>query len=499
MWTGTSGVAVGNDGKQAIDNPDGDSNGTSDMTKDTASFKAFDWTTYPERLQAAGIDWKLYQEYDNFSDNPLAYFKQFRNLDKNSLLYKRGRAWAPGANADNVTKSYGEFQIAEMERDIKAGHLPPVSWIVTSTMLSEHPAGSSPAYGEIFVSNLLAMLARHPEIWSKSVLFINYDENDGFFDHMPLPIPAIGPEMGKTTVAATGEIYHGVPFGLGPRVPMLIISPWTKGGFVDSELFDHSSVLRFLEVRFGVKEPNITRWRRAVCGDLTSAFDFANPHAPWDVKLPNTSTYGHQVKAAADLPAVAPVYGAPMPRQEEGQRPARPLAYDLLCDAKIDGKDLVIRLQNHGKIGACFFAYAEALSDGPWFYTVGPGKSVEDRIPAGNGPFHFTVHGPNGFFREYRGKGQTAILKAELARDGEGVVLRLTNGGNDQIFTVEDGYARGSRRKVPVARQQTVTSRWDIADHDHWYDLKLSAGDQSWRFSGHIETGKVSRSDPALG
>ena len=498
LWSGTSGLAVGDDGKQAIDNPDGESNSTADQTNDTKTFKAFNWTTYPERLEKAGIDWKLYQEYDNFDDNPLAYFKQFRNLDKNSSFYKRARSWSPGANAYNIRKSFGEYLIAEMEDAIKSETLPKVSWIVTSTMLSEHPAGSCPAYGEIFVSKLLTMLAAHPDIWSKTVLFINYDENDGFFDHMPLPIPATAPEIGKSTVAPTDEIYKGVPFGLGPRVPMLIVSPWTKGGFVDSELFDHSSVLRFLEARFAVTESNISPWRRAVCGDLMSAFDFTSSHEAWDFDLPDTSFYSQQIDKSPDLPQIRPVHDAAMPRQEKGQRPARPLPYDLQCNAKVENGRLAVNLQNRGKAGACFIAYAEGRSEGPWFYTVEAGKTLEDRIPIEPGPFHFTIHGPNGLFRSYQG--EEAPLQVELSSEADAVTVKVTNSGaSEQTLVVEDRYAPDTRRAHRVASGKTLSDRWDIAARDHWYDLMLTAGAQSWRFSGHVETGKISRSDPALG
>ncbi len=503
LFSGTSGLAIGNDEKQVIDNPDVESNSTADQNNDTKAFKAFQWTTYAERLEAAGIDWKLYQEYDNFSDNALAYFKQFRGLDQNSSFYKRARSWPPGANVNNIRSSHGEYQIAEMEKDIKAGKLPKVSWIVTSTMLSEHPAGSSPAYGEIFVANLLTMLAAHPDVWSKTVLFINYDENDGFFDHMPLPVPAITAEMGKTTVATTAEIYKGVPMGLGPRVPMLIVSPWTKGGFVDSELFDHTSVLRFLEARFGIKETNISPWRRSVCGDLTSAFDFAQPREVWDFDLPDTSGYAQQIEKAADLPQTKPVHDETMPRQEKGQRLARPLPYKLQCDARIaDGKHLAVSLKNEGAAGAYFIAYAEGESDGPWFYTVEAGKSLDDRIPVKGPHYHFTIHGPNGLFRAYKGEALSAGLHAEFTTDAASgmVALAVTNASAiDQALTVEDRYTSGSARHYQIAAGKTVREQWPIAAHDHWYDLDVSAGAQSWRFSGHVETGKISRSDPALG
>ena len=496
LWTGTSGLAAGNDGKQAIENPD-DSNGTADMDHDTKTFSPFTWTTYAERLEAAGVAWKLYQEYDNFGDNPLAFFRQFRALDKTSSFYKRARAWAAGSNAYNIRKSHGEYLLAEMEEAIKAGKLPQVSWVVTSTMLSEHPAGSSPAYGEIFISNLLAMLAKHPDVWAKTVLFINYDENDGLFDHMPLPVPAISPAMGESTVAAAGEIYHGVPFGLGPRVPMTIVSPWTKGGFVDSELFDHTSVLRFLEARFGIKETNITPWRRAVCGDLTSAFDFSSAHEAWDFDLPDTSFYAQQIDAAQDLPLTKPVYGAPLPHQEKGQRPARPLPYDLDGNARMEAGALAVTLKNRGKAGACFIVYAEGQNEGPWFYTVEAGKTLVDRIALPAGAPHFTLHGPNGLFRSYQGVGG---LSTDLAHTTQSVTLIMTNHGTaEQVVVVEDHYAPGITRTHRIAAGQSIRDLWDITKRDHWYDLALTAGPQSWRFAGHIETGKISRSDPALG
>jgi phospholipase C len=139
-------------------------------------------------------------------------------------------------------------------------------------------------------------LTRNPEVWSRCVFFVTYDENDCFFDHMPPPAPparaADGLSGGLSTVELDGEYHdarhgpsaatpddpaglHGRGFGLGPRVPMLVVSPWSRGGWVNSQVFDHTSVIRFLEARFGVLEPNISAWRREIAGDLTSAFDFA--------------------------------------------------------------------------------------------------------------------------------------------------------------------------------------------------------------------------------
>jgi len=75
----------------------------------------------------------------------------------------------------------------------------------------------------------------------------------------------------------TNEFIDGLPIGPGPRVPMIICSPWTRGGFVDSNSYDHTSMLRFprdLDRRQG---PHVTAWRRSVTGDLTGAFDFERP------------------------------------------------------------------------------------------------------------------------------------------------------------------------------------------------------------------------------
>jgi len=499
LWTGTSGLSAGNDGAQVIANPDDETNGTADPAQDAAKFKPYSWTTYAERLEAAGISWKVFQEYDNFGDNSLAYFQQFRNLNPSSSLYKRGRTWSPGSGKNTGGTSHGEFLVAEMEAAIKAGTLPQVSWVVASAMLSEHPATSSPAYGEIFVSKLLAMLAAHPEVWSKTVLFINYDENDGLFDHMPLPVPAIDPSMGKSTVEAAGEIYHGVPMGVGPRVPMLIVSPWSKGGFVNSELFDHTSVLRFLEARFGVAEPNITPWRRSVCGDLTSAFDFAASAGSWNASLPDTSGYASDIQKAKKLPETKPVYGRPVPRQENGRRLARPLPYDFHVDAKQHTGSIKFEFHNPGAAGVCFIVYAEGEEAGPWFYTVEAGKSLEDFIKLTGADYHFTVRGPNGFFRAYKGNISNTAVHAAFAAEGDAVTLTLTNAGSgEQTVSIADNYAAGMPHSLMVAPGGTASARFDIAPNDHWYDLAVAAGAQSFRFAGHVETGKISRSDPAL-
>ena len=106
---------------------------------------------------------------------------------------------------------------------------------------------------------------------------------DEYFDHA-------APEGSHSQPTPDGRVY-----GPGPRVPLYVISPWSRGGWVNSQVFDHTSVLMFLEKRFGVKEPNISPYRRAVCGDLTSVFNFKTPNV--DV-LPQLG--GKQTRVQAD-------------------------------------------------------------------------------------------------------------------------------------------------------------------------------------------------------
>jgi phospholipase C len=256
LFTGTSGLSVGDDGLQAVSNAD-DANWTGDSGRDKPDFEGAGWVTYAERLQAAGVSWKVYQEYDNFGDNSLAFFANFRGLSPEDILHRRGRAIVPGSTAENAASSDAGYLVEAFAGDVAAGALPQVSWIVAPTRYSEHPE-APPAYGESFTARILDALTAHPEMWAKTALIINYDENDGFFDHMPSPLPATGSLQGKSTIHTRGEDYRGEAVGLGVRVPLLVVSPWTRGGWVSSEIFDRTSVIRFLERRFDVMEPNIS-------------------------------------------------------------------------------------------------------------------------------------------------------------------------------------------------------------------------------------------------
>jgi phospholipase C len=504
LFTGTSGLSVGNDGTQAVANPADEPNETADPANDAPKFKAYGWTTYAERLQAAGIDWRVYQEFDNYGDNALAYFARFRNLDSQSELYRRARSWVPGSDAHNAKESRGEHLVAAFASDVANGRLPQVSWIVAPYIMCEHPT-ACPGYGESLVARLLEALTARPDVFAKTVFILNYDENDGFFDHMPPAVPAIDPSMGKSSVEVTGENYHGEPFGLGPRVPLLIVSPWTKGGFVNSQLFDHTSVIRFLEARFGITEPNITPWRRTVCGDLTSAFDFSNPDVSMPRDLPATDDA--MQRADASCKRAAPVYqttASPV-AQEKGRRRARALPYAFRVGAHLsdDQKSLQLTIENRGTAGAALTLYADGSLAGPWFYTVGSGKSVDDRIALDAVARTYSLFGPNGFLYTI----PVGIAAAGLVASGyfdstsEHLAVELSNNGSEpKLATIAArDYGEMPKRSYRLAPGESREERVPVAANDHWYDIDVRIGEAAWRFAGHGETGRPSMSDPALG
>lgn len=502
LFSGTSGLSVGDARAQAVDNVD-DGNWTADMARDKADFPAVSrWTTYAERLEHAGISWKLYQEYENFGDNSLAFFAQFRGIDKASPLYRRGRAWVEGSSLETAATSQAEHLVAAFARDVAADSLPQVSWIVAPYRYSEHPE-ATPAYGESLTARLVEALVANPAVWAKTALIINYDENDGFFDHIPGPVPAIAREQGLSTIDTRGEAYQGEPVGLGIRVPLLVVSPWSRGGFVNSQVFDHTSVIRFLEQRFGVMEPNISPWRRAVTGDLTSMFDFADPDGSALHALPVIGDYRARVAAQASLAHPAPPAQQALPRQEPGQRPARALPYRLAVEESGQSADWRLTFRNDGAQGAVFQVYDRKGEAGPWTYTVGAESHLDDRLPGlAQGPYRLVVRGPNGFVRELAGEEAPGGVRVTLEEAGDAVILRLANAGAApvRLSLRRLAYDAGSLGEVSLAPGKTRSVRVPIVESHHWYDLLVEGPDGFVRrFAGHVETGKASWSDPAMG
>jgi phospholipase C len=256
------------------------------------------WTTYAERLQAAGVSWKVYQQDDDYGCNMLEQFASFRAAAPGSDLYERGVRPQPE----------GTF-----EDDARNDRLPAVSWIMPTSFQSEHP-DYLPAAGADFVASKIEAIASNPKVWRKTAFILNYDENDGLFDHVPPPTPPAG---------TADEFVQGLPIGGGFRVPAIIVSPWTVGGWVASEAFDHTSALRFLERFTGVEEPNVSDWRRSTFGDLTSAFRFSHGR-PRPPRLPDDTA--EQLEKAKEEVATLPKPTLPgadqsFPHQEKGHRP----------------------------------------------------------------------------------------------------------------------------------------------------------------------------------
>lgn len=407
LFSGSNGLSAGYEGIFNVTNDGVDDNPGADMARDDPNFAGLAWTPYAARLEAAGISWQVYQEYDNFSDNPLGYFACFRKLDPASQAYARARAWVPGSTKENADKTRGEHLVAAFAADVAADRLPQVSWIVAPFPMSEHP-DAPPAYGEVLTARLIAALAANPEVWAKTVFILNYDENDGFFDHVPPPVPPARPGMGASTVDLAGEVYKGEPVGLGPRVPLVVVSPWTRGGFVNSQLSDHTSVIRFLERRFGVIEPNISPWRRAVCGDLLSMFDFdidaeSRRDTAWLHALPTVDRYIGDSDESCRRPAPG-IGHEPMPLQETGRRPARPLPYRVEVSAVRQKGELALRFANRGSAAATFVVARPGHEDGPWHYTVGAGDALFNTWPIPADGLSLAVWGPGGFYGEYDGR-----------------------------------------------------------------------------------------------
>ncbi len=270
----------------------------------TRSSKAghFTWPTMPERLQAKGISWKVYTDPAGGAlDNVLTYFKPYSN--PSSPLAKRGLD--PKYPADFVA-------------DIQHKRLPKVSWILTGLQQTEHPGFSTAREGELAARQVLEALVSQPEIWKKTALFITWDENGGFFDHVKPPTAPKGTPGEYLTVKKLPSAAEGIrgPIGLGFRVPMLVVSPFSRGGLVCSHVFDHTSTLRFLETRFGVEVPNLTKWRRHATGDLTSAFNFAAPPHNGKPSLPNV----RPDKTVCLNPSPIKVPKQPFPKQAPGKR-----------------------------------------------------------------------------------------------------------------------------------------------------------------------------------
>lgn len=436
-------------------------------------------------------------------------------------------------------------------QDVATGRLPTVSWLSAPENFSDHP--SAPWYGAWYVSEVLDILTQNPEVWKKTIFILAYDENDGYYDHVP-PFTAPHSHQPGTGKVSTGidtsvdfvtmdqalerkgfpeKFERECSIGLGFRVPLIIASPWSRGGYVNSQVFDHTSTLQFLE-RFlshktgqTVTESNISDWRRLVCGDLTSAF------RPWKGEtIPSPeflrkdafieSIHRAQFQKLPDnFKALSPdeiaAYNSnPPARQEPGTRPSCALPYQLQVEGHLnkDKKRFEITFANSRQLfgdktaGVPFNvyapgSYASRLQPGKfeavrtWAYGVRAGDTLSDAWPLQEfegGHYHLCVYGPNGFFREFRGDVSDPVI--DVLFDDKGV-LHLSGAGTTVVITDHAyGKARVSKK---VGNSATAIS---LAGSHGWYDFSVAVNGHAGfekRYAGRIETGKDSISDPYMG
>ncbi|HJT73245.1 MAG TPA: alkaline phosphatase family protein, partial [Chitinophaga sp.] len=441
----------------------------------------------------------------------------------------------------------------QFREDVKNKQLPTVSWLVAPENFSDHPG--APWYGAWYISEVLDILTQDPEVWKKTIFILAYDENDGDFDHVPPFVPPHGKDNGLVSEGIDTSVEYVTmeqemrkkgmkeenaresPIGLGYRVPLVVASPWSRGGYVNSEVFDHTSVLQFLEHflthKTGKKivESNISQWRRTICGDLTSVFRPYNGEkldAPAPVERDAFIETIHKAqfkKVPAGFKQLTPEEiavinrnpaDAPhMAKQEEGVRPACALPYELYVDGKKDNGAFRIKftagkeMAGQRAVGAPFHVYY-GFENKVRAYAVAAGDSLTDEWSIdGAGQYQFKVYGPNGFFREFKGyKNDPQIeVKCEYERRGQrftgNVSLLLENHhtASQHIVIKDNAYNTGSKTVVlgPGARK---TVELDLKSSYGWYDLSVEVnGDKEFvrRYAGHVETGAGSFSDPLMG
>ena len=517
---GTAKRAIGND---SWDNPD---------------HTGYTWSSYAERLQAAGRSYRVYQEWDNYGDNSLEYFTTYMNVARKALqftgytklyafYYALETASSTEQQAMLANLANGVSTLTASERtmydgglrrerpgqlaavfkaDVDANRLPAVSYIVAPESQTEHPDWG-PNTGADLVKKVLDAVAGNPDVWNKTVVLLTYD--DGFFDHLPAPAAPVSTADGLSTAAVADDLYSSAPIGLGARVPMLVISPWSRGGNVCSQTFDHTSVVQFLEKWSGVAEPNVSPWRRAVCGDLTAALDLTSANVTYpSLPTPVPTSGPHSTSPTPPATQVFPV-------QEAGVKPARPLPYNLTVSGRVAPDKFWIDFSAAGAAGAHFYVTANAYrTDGPWRYTVEAGKTLSDYWQAGSptGAYDLTVCGPNGFLRRFAGNRVTATTSGNANAEAtlryapsEGrVYVRMTNNGTVACtFTARVSNRAGGPWSYTVQPGGSAEDWFSTGNvMGGWYDVTVTADTADGfvrRFAGHMESGTQTISDPVMG
>ncbi|MFC4211766.1 phosphocholine-specific phospholipase C [Pedobacter lithocola] len=576
-----------------------------------------DWPTFQETLEDAGIDWRIYQnelwtsklpegEMDdwlgNYGDNPVEYIS--RHQVKLSAYFRKNgdNTVKPPLSAKEVQAKYDKLSQREknlidkafqtnisekdyldlapftftndegksetinipkgdifhqFRKDVDSGKLPTVSWLVAPQRFSDHT--SSPLYGTWYVSEALDILTKNPEVWKKTIFILTYDENDGYFDHQP-PFVVPNPDDASSGKVSAGINYatdfegrKGSPIGLGYRVPFIVASPWSKGGFVNSQVFDHTSSLMFMEKWLSkktgksIRSNNISDWRRNICGDLTSVFRPYNGEEIESPKALNRETVVKNIGNAKNKPAqvnptalnkteIAKINkfesfslqtSIHAPKQENGTKPACALPYNLMVDASLLNGEIELSFQSARTlfgnetetVGAPFnmstIAKFKGVQGKIWAYAVKAGDILKDKLSLedfDNQVYDLAIHGPNGFYRHFVGSKKNPQLAIKASPEQSGLISKKLSG--NLIFSLENKSAAVAQilvvdNKYKLAKQvvnlkpKSVTNViLNLSKSSNWYDFSiLHTGNELFkhRYAGKIETGAITTTDPFMG
>jgi phospholipase C len=581
------------------------------------------WKTFPETLEENGVSWKVYQnelsvgagltpEEDawlgNFTDNPLEFFKQYNvrlsrehiatikdeagkkiyNNDAYAALTPQAREIHSKAFINNRRDpAYHELSVLkykdgnedrevkipkgdilyQFREDVRNGTLPTVSWLVAPENFSDHPGAAW--YGAWYISEVMDILTQNPEVWKKTIFVLTYDENDGYFDHVP-PFVAPHPTNKETGFTSPGidtsldyvanadqqttkDRARESSIGLGYRVPMVIASPWSRGGWVNSQVFDHTSSISFLEKFLSKKtgkkiiEPNISIWRKTITGDLSSAFrsyngetigkpislernDFVESiHKAQFKNVPDNFkniSEADQQRAQKDPKGLSF-----LPVQEKGIRDSCSLPYELYADGRLaaDRSSFEVVMKAGNKVfgalaaGSPFNVYAPGVfkeqNVKTWAYAVKAGDGITASWQLSdfeNSIYHLRIYGPNGFFREFTGTKEDPVLDVLCLYDHSmirpelltgNIALQLTNlEDHSQVIEISDNAYKTPNRNIVLdpsdAKRSSQSFVLNLNDTFGWYDftVKLKGNNLfSKRFAGRVETGKHGKTDPFMG
>lgn len=619
FWTGKIREQQNDTAKAHLDN--GDIDGSERLS----------WGTFPERLSAHGVDWRIYQnelsagvgfegEQDdwlgNFTDNPIEFFQQYHvkrhpehivwlkkatadltaklkdksdpKLQKTLERYQKDLAFLEKNPLESLTPEQQDLHqrafttnrndpdfhqlesityhdqgkerttaipkgdvLHQFRSDVDSGKLPAVSWLVAPCNFSDHPG--APWYGAWYLSEAIDILTKNPEVWKKTIFVLTYDENDGYFDHVP-PFTAPDPKDPLTGIVSKnldiaaefvqkGQSKRESPVGLGFRVPMVIVSPWTRGGYVNSQVFDHTSSIQFLEHFLSHKtgqkihEENLTSWRRSLCGNLTSVF---RPYNGEKIPLPKTIERKpfiegiHKAQFAKlpdnfkklDQQAIAAVIkstkGSPhLPAQERGIKPANAIPYEVYAHGGLNTAknqfELSLTAGNKyfGKqaSGAGFNIYAKQKN---WSFTTAAGDTLTYQWPLDTfdqKQYDLKVYSVNGFFRHFIGNaGDPEIMialhyqneKGKIDQLNGNIILEITRlkKGVPLQFTLTDNAYQQQQIDVSIgAKEMAKHVILDLKNSHNWYDFTVKAKGYpsfSQQFAGHVEHARESFTDPLM-